>query len=294
MTITFMQRKIGLLVVILMLLTACASQLETGNAHYRNKHYDMAAASWNPLADAGNPYAQYNVALLWESGLGSTPLNLEQAAIWYLRSAKQQYVPAMVRLADIQTQLGYKEAALSWYNLAARWGNINASNRLKVLNQPVPSNDLQKAALARQKQEEAKKQQEIGDTIAGLLVIGSAVLGASTNNGSTYIPSTSTSSATKSQGKSSIGSSYLCPNGSYVDKGPCKICPDGSWIGAGGRCAIAPGGGYVRQTGTNSPVLTPKGTFVEGGRGTVTCPDGSFVAGSRCQIAPNGTFIGVD
>jgi hypothetical protein len=34
----------------------------------------------------------------------------------------------------------------------------------------------------------------------------------------------------------------ICPDGSYVSNGPCRICPDGSYVGGSGACAIAPDG----------------------------------------------------
>ena len=91
----------------------------------------------------------------------------------------------------------------------------------------------------------------------------------------------------------------LCPNGQYVDRGPCKLCPDGSYIGGGGSCKLTPSGSYVREQNNsgynaNRPKLTPQGTYVEGGRGTRLCPDGTYVAGSRCKLTPSGKYIGVN
>jgi hypothetical protein len=68
----------------------------------------------------------------------------------------------------------------------------------------------------------------------------------------------------------------LCPDGSYVDRGPCKMCPDGSYIGGGGTCRIAPDGTYVRQRGSSSPLIAPNGTYVGGGGNTILCPDGTY------------------
>ncbi len=87
----------------------------------------------------------------------------------------------------------------------------------------------------------------------------------------------------------------LCPNGQYVNTGPCTLCPDGSYIGGGGRCTLAPDGKYVNGT----PRLTPNGGYV-GGNGptqpqqqpTTLCPDGSYVAGKTCVLMPNGRYIG--
>jgi len=84
----------------------------------------------------------------------------------------------------------------------------------------------------------------------------------------------------------------LCPDGSWVDQGPCQICPDGSWIGAGSRCVLTPSGTYVPDRGEDIQ-LAPDGTWVPGGN-KVQCPDGSWVVGTRCVMAPDGTWIGTD
>ena len=83
----------------------------------------------------------------------------------------------------------------------------------------------------------------------------------------------------------------LCPDGSFVSRGPCVLCPDGSFIGGGGRCQLAPNGQFVPKT-SQGPQLAPDGTFVPGGRGMTLCPDGSFVSGSRCVLTTNGKFVG--
>lgn len=54
------------------------------------------------------------------------------------------------------------------------------------------------------------------------------------------------------------GAAVLCPNGQYVNTGPCTLCPDGSYIGGGGHCTLAPDGKYVNGT----PRLTPNGGYV--------------------------------
>lgn len=124
------------------LLTSCANHLELGVDAYNRGEYDKAAEHLDGLANSGNPSAQYHVGLLREGGLGSTPKNAAEAAQWYLRSAKQGYVPAMVRLANIQMAAGYEEQALSWYTLAARWGNDDAVTALTDLGRGVPPPDL--------------------------------------------------------------------------------------------------------------------------------------------------------
>jgi hypothetical protein len=93
-----------------------------------------------------------------------------------------------------------------------------------------------------------------------------------------------------------VASQTLCPDGSYVDRGPCQLCPDGSYIGGGGRCQLTPKGNYTRQRDEwSQPQLTPRGNYIEGGsRQTILCPDGNYVSGRSCQLTPDGTYIGID
>jgi TPR repeat protein len=54
-------------------------------------------------------------------GLGSTSENPQEAAGWFYESAIQGYVPAMVSLAEVQTELGFDDSAEAWLMFAARW-----------------------------------------------------------------------------------------------------------------------------------------------------------------------------
>jgi TPR repeat protein len=141
------------------LLASCANHLQLGVDAYNRGEYDEAAQHLDGLAKSGDRSAQYHVGLLREGGLGSTPKNSAEAAQWYLRSAKQGYVPAMVRLANIQMAADYEEQALSWYVLAARWGNDDAITALTNLGRNVPSPDL---LLEQQRYEDAFAAQPAG------------------------------------------------------------------------------------------------------------------------------------
>jgi hypothetical protein len=85
--------------------------------------------------------------------------------------------------------------------------------------------------------------------------------------------------------------SYLCPDGTYVSRGPCRLCPDGSYVSASSACVLAPDGSY-HPKGARPPQLTPEGDYVSGRGKTTLCPDGSYVSGSRCILTPDGTYVG--
>ena len=147
------------------LLIGCGGgALQRGNAAFASGQFDLAAQQWNPLANAGDPDAQYNLGLIWESGLGSTPKNDSNAADWFIQSARQGYVPAMIKLAQTQTRMGYNDSALSWYVMAARWGSPEAQTALRTQNEPVPSADL----LYAQQQQNAVEQQQLNHAAAQL------------------------------------------------------------------------------------------------------------------------------
>lgn len=285
-------------------LTGCSTPLDRGNSYYQQGLYDQAAFQWNPIAQAGDPYAQYNLGLLWEQGLGSTQRNLNEAAGWYLKSAQQGFAPAMVRLAAVQISLGMEAPALTWLNLAARWGNQEAASILRSKSVPVPSPDLLQQNIAAQE----RASQENVDALMGLIFIGAMIEGAS--NGAVvnpgYIPTVQTNSPPRQTYQSSpsvqnratggaggISGTRMCPDGSYVaGSQTCLMAPDGTYVTGGRGTRMCPDGTYV--SGTQSCALTPTGTYVEGGRGTTMCPDGTFVAGVRCQMAPDGKYVGVD
>lgn len=209
------------LVVLLLILSGCASRsINLGVNAYNQGNYDLAAKYWNPLAIQGNFIARYNVGLLWEKGLGSTPLNETKASEWFLLSAKQGYIPAMVRLAKIQKTHDYEDAAISWFNLAARWGDVSAINELQNWGKPVPPADL----LANQQYRNAKSKQKALSAAAYQLgrAIGGGGSAGKTSSHSTYSPPASLDNKLQ----------FI-----YTDKGDCTSDFN---CGIGNKCVKAP------------------------------------------------------
>jgi hypothetical protein len=272
-----------------LLLVSCVSQLELGNTFYANGQYDQAAAQWNPVAYAGNPYAQYNLALLWESGLGSTPKNLNEAANWYLKSAQQGYVDAMVRLANIQTELGHTEAAVSWLNLAARWGNLSAQNELRKQSLPVPADDLRQSSIVAQQ----RNSQATVDAVMGLIYSSAT---ANSNAGysaytpptySTYKPpSYSTTSPPSSNSSSAVQTEEFIHGNSgtsYQRIGNATFGSDGTTRQKIGSTTFDSDGGTSQRIGNS--------TFNSDGSTTQQIGDTLFNSdGSTVQRIGNSTF----
>jgi TPR repeat protein len=141
-------------------LSAMAVQADPGSDYYLNGEYDKAAESWAGPASEGDVVALHNMGVLSRDGLGSTPKDHNKAAVWFLRSAQKGYVPAMVSLAEVQTELGQSKIANSWLTLAARWGNTEAISHLKTREQPVPKADLYTEVVGAQQLE---RMRETGD-----------------------------------------------------------------------------------------------------------------------------------
>jgi len=70
--------------------------------------YTSATAQWNSLAQAGNPEAQFNLGLMYHSGLGGS-MNEHEAVSWYEKAAQNGYPRAQEFLA-----VAYREG---WFGL---------------------------------------------------------------------------------------------------------------------------------------------------------------------------------
>jgi hypothetical protein len=201
--------------LILFASSGCANQsLQLGVDAYNQGNYDLAESYWNPLAKEGDPHAQYNLGLLWEKGLGSTPKNETVAARWYALSAKQGYILAMVRLGRIQKELGYENAATSWFNLAARWGNKDAIVELQNWGKPIPPADL----LAAQQYRDAIAREKAGRATEDAAYELGRALGGGGGRASSYTPSPSSYSTTPNG--SSCTSDFSCGIGYKCVKAP--------------------------------------------------------------------------
>lgn len=128
--------------VLLATTSGCATAVEKGVVAYNKGSFDQAVAQWNGPAQQGDAAAQYNLGLIWENGYGSTPKNPNEAAGWFLRSAQQGFVPAMLGLARVQLAMNNRVPAISWLTLAARWNDQTAISSLMQLGQAIPAPDL--------------------------------------------------------------------------------------------------------------------------------------------------------
>jgi TPR repeat protein len=115
---------------------ACADALDDAQAAYDRKDYAGAIALLQPLADAGDPLAQTQLAYMTYEGKG-VKTNAAAAAEWYRRAAEQGDANAQYNLGvmyengeGVQRDLG--EAA-RWWQLAAQQGYAEAQYNLGAL-----------------------------------------------------------------------------------------------------------------------------------------------------------------
>ena len=128
---------------------------------YLEGHYQEAAAIWSPLASRGNPEAQANLGLLYDSGMGVL-LDPARAVSWYRKSAEQGLAAAQYNLGQMYlTGRGVKRShpdAMHWVQLAADQGLSEAHAWIEENSRVVPLQATAHSSL---------EQQEFLDTLSG-------------------------------------------------------------------------------------------------------------------------------
>lgn len=115
---------------------SAAQDFKAGHAAASRGDFAAAIAHWQPLAQRGEPGAQYNLGMLYGRGDG-VPKDLAVAAKWFLAAAEQGQVDAQARIGAMYARgLGgeqdYRQAA-RWLNEAAQHHHANAQYELGVL-----------------------------------------------------------------------------------------------------------------------------------------------------------------
>jgi uncharacterized protein len=77
---------------------AQAGEYERGLSAFKQRNYAEAIAIWKPLAASGNVAAQFNLARMYDNGIG-VPEDDAEAAVWYSRAAAAEFTPAQRELA---------------------------------------------------------------------------------------------------------------------------------------------------------------------------------------------------
>ena len=115
---------------------ALAGPLEDGMVAYQEKDYLKAIQVWRPLAQAGDPAAQYRLGVMYAEGRGVAP-NDAEAALWFERAAEQGESMAQYNLgASYAGGTGVRKdmaAAAKWFRRAADQGVALAQLNLGLL-----------------------------------------------------------------------------------------------------------------------------------------------------------------
>ena len=90
--------RVALAVLVLVVAVPSAAQnFDKGTKAYKQADYGTAMREWEPLAVRGDLIAQYNMGVLYDSGLG-VPADKARARLWYQKSAEQGYAQAQNNL----------------------------------------------------------------------------------------------------------------------------------------------------------------------------------------------------
>ncbi|MBV9526895.1 SPOR domain-containing protein [Sphingomonas sp.] len=95
-----------------------AQAVTDGIEAWQHSDYDKAVKIWRPLAEQGDPDAQFNLAQAYRLGRG-VPTNLAAAQIWLERAAVQGHLDAQTTLGLLLFQNGDRTGAMKWLKSAA-------------------------------------------------------------------------------------------------------------------------------------------------------------------------------
>src|SRR5690606_31238339 len=76
---------------------AALANFSDGQNRFNVGDYAGAYAAWLPLAEAGDPRAQYSLGVMHLRGLGRTE-DPDGATAWFEKAARQGYAPAVTAL----------------------------------------------------------------------------------------------------------------------------------------------------------------------------------------------------
>lgn len=102
--------------------TSAAADVKAGVDAYQRGDFARALAEWRPLAERGDPDAQFNLAQAYKLGRG-VPANLDTAIGYYRKAAVQEHAEAEALLGLLLFQNGKRAEAMPWLAKAAERGD---------------------------------------------------------------------------------------------------------------------------------------------------------------------------
>lgn len=118
------------LLAVLVCASARAEDYRKGVKAFRHGDYSQSLSLLEPLAKAGDPFAQFAVAVMYDDGVG-LPQNLGRALHWYRKAADSGLVESQYMVARIHGRgRGVRQdpaQAFFWFNIAAAGGHPHAA-----------------------------------------------------------------------------------------------------------------------------------------------------------------------
>ncbi|WP_170606149.1 tetratricopeptide repeat protein [Ruegeria arenilitoris] len=126
------------------------AQYDLGWLYFMRQPKDCASAIkwWNKAGNNGHSVAQYNIALAYDTGL-CLPKNRSKAAVWYQLAAKRGYAPAQNNLAVLYDNGNgverNKVKAYMWWTMAIENGHKRAPQFRKELSSRMTPSEISEA-----------------------------------------------------------------------------------------------------------------------------------------------------
>ena len=95
-----------------------AQSVKAGIEAWQHSDYSGAVAIWRPLAEKGDPDAQFNLGQAYRLGRG-VPTNLAAAQTWFERAANKGHLDAQTTLGLLLFQNNDQASGLKWLKKAA-------------------------------------------------------------------------------------------------------------------------------------------------------------------------------
>jgi len=124
------------------------ADFQTGLDAFQKGDYVGAAKEWRPLAEEGDPIAQFNLGLLYLDGHG-VPQSPMEAANWFRRAAEQDYTQAQHNLGAMYgSGQGVKRdyvQAYKWLNICASKGDKGCVSQRDLVSKKLNASKLAEA-----------------------------------------------------------------------------------------------------------------------------------------------------
>lgn len=114
-------------------MTTGSSEFEKGSDAFERGDYATALEEWRPLAEEGDPEAQFNLGNMYALGYG-VPMDSAESVKWWQLAAEQDHADAQFNLGNAY-MTGYPvekdySAAARWFRLAAEKSVVGAQQAL--------------------------------------------------------------------------------------------------------------------------------------------------------------------